>query len=208
MVKNSNIISILKEYGLWGTIKLMLEVVLAKLFVGKQIRIMKCPYQLIGKKYIKFGRNFSSGRNLRVEALRNSGRNPPNLLIGDDVKIGHYVHIGCANYVFIGSNVLIGSHVLIIDHNHGSYSTKEIKHDSPLIPPDQRQLSSSTVEIGDNAWIGEFVSVLPDTKIGEGTIIGSMSVVKGNIPPFSMAIGSPAKIIKKFNFNTGRWEKT
>lgn len=58
-----------------------------------------------------------------------------------------------------------------------------------------------------NVWIGEFVSILPGVTIGEGSIIGSMSVVNKDIPAHCIAVGSPAKVIKKFNLETNLWEK-
>lgn len=80
-------------------------------------------------------------------------------------------------------------------------------HDSPRIPPVNRPLSYSDVTIEDNVWIGEFVVVLPGVKIGRGAVIGAMSVVANDIPPFCVAIGSPARVIKKYNFDNKQWEK-
>jgi acetyltransferase-like isoleucine patch superfamily enzyme len=54
--------------------------------------------------------------------------------------------------------------------------------------------------------MGEFVSILPGVCIGEGAIIGTMSVVTHDIPSFSIAIGSPARVIKQFNFESNCWE--
>ena len=68
-------------------------------------------------------------------------------------------------------------------------------------------LDSRPVFIEDNVWIGEFVSVLPGVRIGEGSVIGTMSVVTHDIPPFSIAVGSPARVIKRFNFATSCWER-
>ena len=58
-----------------------------------------------------------------------------------------------------------------------------------------------------NVWLGEFVSVLPGVKIGEGSIVGTMSVVNKDIPPYSISVGSPARVVKKYNFDTNKWEK-
>jgi len=119
-------------------------------------------------------------------------------------EINDYVHIGAINSVTIGNNVLIASKVFISDHNHGFYGI-DGKHDHPDTIPKDRELSCAPVVIGDNVWIGEFVSVLPGVTIGDGSIIGSMSVVTKNIPPYSIAIGSPAKVIKQFDATTKTW---
>ncbi|GAB1482744.1 hypothetical protein MASR2M78_15600 [Treponema sp.] len=67
---------------------------------------------------------------------------------------------------------------------------------SPDTPPNQRFLSATTVEIQENVWIGEFVTILPGTIIGRGSVIGSNSVVTKSIPEYSIAVGNPAKVIK------------
>jgi acetyltransferase-like isoleucine patch superfamily enzyme len=127
------------------------------------------------------------------------------LTIGVGVEINDYVHIAAVEQVVIGENVLIASKVFISDHNHGSYSDDH--HSSPDQPPSQRKIFSKAVIIEDNVWLGEFVSVLQGVRIGKGSIIGSMSVVTSNIPPNSIAVGVPAKVIKQYNYSKKIWEK-
>jgi lipopolysaccharide O-acetyltransferase len=105
----------------------------------------------------------------------------------------------------IGDRVLIGSKVLITDHNHGSYGARG-EHSDPCIPPSLRRLSSAPVVIEEDVWIGEFVSVLPGVRIGKGSIIGTLSTVSRSIPAYCVAAGSPARILKRYNFTTARWE--
>jgi acetyltransferase-like isoleucine patch superfamily enzyme len=107
--------------------------------------------------------------------------------------------------VTIGNNVLMASKIYISDHNHGDYSGDV--QDSPLIHPSIRKLSYSAVEIQDYVWIGEMVSILPGVTIGEGSIIGANSVVSRSIPPFSIAVGAPARVVKSYNHILGRWER-
>ncbi|MFV0194100.1 hypothetical protein OBJ93_01335 [Empedobacter falsenii] len=108
--------------------------------------------------------------------------------------------------VKIGNNVLFASKIYISDCSHGSYAGDE--YDSnPKTIPHNRPLYSKSVEIKDNVWLGEFVSVLPGVTIGEGTIVGANSVVSKSLPANVIAVGSPAKPIKKFNFESNRWEK-
>ena len=65
------------------------------------------------------------------------------------------------------------------------------------IPPIDRPLfSKGNIYIGKNVWVGEKVTVLPGVHIGEGSIIGANSVVTHDIPPYSIAVGIPAKVIK------------
>ena len=117
-----------------------------------------------------------------------------------------HVHITARESVKIGNNVLLASKIYISDCSHGSYSGDENDSHPESIPHD-RPLFSKPVVIEDNVWLGEFVSVLPGVTIGKGSIIGTNSVVSKNIPSNVIAVGSPAKPIKKFNFATNNWEK-
>ena len=96
--------------------------------------------------------------------------------------------------------MLIASNVLIASENHGM-------DPECGIPYMDQELSSSPVSIGDGCWIGERVTVLPGVSIGAGAIIGAASVVSKDIPAHSIALGSPAKVVKKYDFDLHRWVK-
>ena len=116
----------------------------------------------------------------------------PQIIIGNNCSIGYQSHITAINNIAIGNNVLIGPRVLITDNAHGR-STQEALQ----IAPSKRELySNGRVSIGDNVWIGEGAMIMPNVQIGEGAIIGCNSVVTTNIPAYSIAAGSPAKVIK------------
>ena len=72
--------------------------------------------------------------------------------------------------------------------------------------PKKRKIYSSPIKIERNVWIGEFVSILQGVTVGEGSIIGTMSVVTKDIPPYTIVVGSPAKPIKRYNFETKKWD--
>lgn len=128
----------------------------------------------------------------------------PILRIGSGVQMNDYVHIAVAQSVIIGDRVLIASKVFISDHNHGNYSGHE-QQDNPLTPPADRNLFCAPVVIEDDVWIGEFVAVLPGVTIGKGSIIGTHSTVTKSIPPYSIAVGSPARVMKQYSFDTKTW---
>ena len=69
-----------------------------------------------------------------------------------------------------------------------------------------QELTGLPVRIGTGCWIGEKVIILPGVSIGEKSIIGAGSIVTKKVPSYSIAVGNPAKIIKKYNFSTHRWE--
>ena len=192
------------RYGVLGSIRLFVDKMTSGILFPNA-RIVRRPFYIRGKRHIRFGKGFTSGFALRLDAF--PLENKTCIEFGENVQVNDYVHICGIDSVRIGNNVLIASKVFITDHNHGSYGQNG-RHDSPLIPPAQRPLSSAKVEIEDNVWLGEFVVILPGVKIGKGSIIGSMSVVTKNIPPYSIAVGSPAKIVKTFDFTVNQWIKT
>jgi acetyltransferase-like isoleucine patch superfamily enzyme len=107
--------------------------------------------------------------------------------------------------VTIGDRVLIASKVFISDHNHGSYKGAT-GQSHPAQPPASRALHVAPVLIDDDVWIGEFVSILPGVHIGRGSVIGAQSVVTRDVPPGCVAVGNPARVIRRFNFDTSSWE--
>jgi lipopolysaccharide O-acetyltransferase len=192
------------RYGLWGCLVLSKNLILTKVFFPSS-RIIRAPFRIRGRQHIELGKGLTTGVDCRLDAFPAAGN--VCLKLGDDIQINDAVHIAAINSVTIGDRVLIASKVLITDHNHGSYGDNNI-HTSPTIPPEKRKLSSAPVEIGDDVWIGEFTAVLPGVKIGKGAIIGTMSVVTKDIPEYSIAVGTPAKVIKQYDFEQKKWVKT
>lgn len=194
----------INQYGYFGIIRLALDLIRTKI-VFKNARLVRFPVDIRGKDYIEIGKGFTTGRYCRIEAY------PPDekskvLFVGKNVQINDFVHITAVSKVRIGNNVLMASKIFISDSNHGSYNGNDFDS-NPKTPPSIRALSFNEVSIEDNVWLGEFVSVLPGVTIGRGTIVGSGSVVSKDLPPEVIAVGSPAKPIKKFNHKLNRWEK-
>lgn len=192
------------EYSLFDKIRLAIWVMRSKL-ISRNIRIIRFPIDIRGYKYIDFGKGFTTGRNCRMDVFDSMSRGK-SLVFGENVQLNDNVHIVCEDSIRIGNNVLMASHIFISDCSHGAY--KGDNHDtSPDIPPAKRPLPSCPIEIGDNVWIGEGVIVMPGVTIGDGCVIGAHSVVSKDVPAYSVAIGTPAKVIKKYNFETKHWER-
>ena len=167
-----------------------------KLFY-RPARLVRRPVYIRGKQGMSYGPGFTTGYRCRFEML-GKGK---TLKIGENCKVGDNVHITATESVTIGDHCLFASHIFISDTNHGTLN------DDPTTPPDSRPLTTQSVAIGNNVWLGEGVAVLPGAKIGDGCIIGAHAVVKGEIPAYTMAVGSPAKPVKKYNFETKVWER-
>ncbi|WP_231458840.1 MULTISPECIES: acetyltransferase [unclassified Pedobacter] len=192
-----------KRYGFWGCIKLIRAVIFTRIWYPGA-RLIRLPFDIRNRKYIKLGKGFTTGFGCRIEALPILEDGKYCIKIGSNVQINDYVHIGAVSSVTIGDNVLMASKIYISDHNHGSYNLEF--SDSPLSNPMDRKPIPKPVVIADKVWIGESCCILPGVTIGEGSIIGALSVVSKDIPPYSIAVGIPAKVIKIFNFETNNWE--
>lgn len=192
--------NLIKHYGIFGIISLAYEKILTY-FIFKQAKIIRQPFECRGKKNIKIGKGFSTGRYCRFEAHGKHGE--INISIGDNCQVNDSVHIAAFKSVFIADNVLIASRVFITDLNHGGYNGNY--HSDPLSVCKDRPLTGNPVVIEQNVWLGEGVVVLPGTRIGQGCIIGANAVVSKNIPAFSIAVGNPAKVIKTYSFELKKW---
>ena len=193
----------MKKYGL-SQIFYLSYCKFRTLFIFPNARIIRFPIDIRGKKYIQVSKGFTTGVGCRIEAYPKTDKKV--LLFGENFQMNDYVHITAMESVKIGNNVLLASKIYISDCSHGSYSGAENDSLPDSIPHD-RPLSSKPVVIEDNVWLGEFVSVLPGVTIGKGSIVGANSVVSKSLPPYVIAVGTPAKPIKKFNFETNKWKK-
>jgi lipopolysaccharide O-acetyltransferase len=166
-------------------------------------RRLGCPDIVIGPRChlrgldcMRIGKHFQADEGLWLEAViaHLDQSFSPRIVIGDDVSISRWSHIAATNRIEIGDGVLIGSKVLITDHNHGRFGEENW---DVALPPSLRPLDADkAVLIGNNAWIGDGVFVAPGAKIGEGAVIGANSVVTGTIPPYTVAAGTPARVLR------------
>jgi len=122
------------------------------------------------------------------------------LSIGDGTYIGRFSHIYATSKIEIGKKVLMADKVYLSDNLHG-YQNIEL----PVIYQAIQQ--TNPVIIKDGAWLGENVCVI-GASVGKNSVIGSNSVVTKDIPDYCVAVGSPAVIIKRYNFDTKQWCKT
>ena len=198
------IIRKINQYGINGLLKLSIDVMRTK-FLFSKARIVRFPIDIRGKKFIRISSGFTTGRNCRIEAYPSDNKSVV-ISFGENVQINDFVHITAMENVSIGNNVLMACKIYISDCSHGIYEGNA--NDSlPDSHPIDRTYKTKPVRIEDNVWIGESVSVLPGVTIGKNSIIGANSVVTKNIPENSIAVGNPARVIKKFNFETQVWGK-
>lgn len=195
----------LQRYGCFGTVRVAFDYLFTRLFYSNA-RLIRRPIYVRGRSSMKLGDGLTTGVNVRLDAFASRG-SPPVLHIGRHVQLNDSVHIAAIEQVVIGDYTLIASRVFISDHNHGNYQVQDAAS-TPKTPPANRPLSSQPVHIGCNVWIGEQVCILPGVTIGDGAIVGANSVVTRDIPPNSIAVGNPARVIRVFDALTQTWRRT
>jgi acetyltransferase-like isoleucine patch superfamily enzyme len=162
--------------------------------------------RLLGLSHMRIGNHFSAGDHLWLQAVTTYAGQPhsPQLSIGDNTNLSDSVHIACLHRIEIGHGLLAGSRVLISDHTHGVYTGPN--HSSPEVAPAQRPLSSpGPILIGHNVWLGDGVCVLAGAVIGDGAIIGANSIVRGTIPAATIAVGAPARVVRRWDESRSEW---
>lgn len=123
-----------------------------------------------------------------------------SILIGDNCYIGDFFSVLSADCVEIKNDVLFASYVTLIGENHGMDPECGIKYGL-------QELTGGKVVVNDHCWIGEKVIIMPGVTIGAYSIIGAGSVVTHDVPDYSLAVGNPAKIIKRYDFEQKKWIK-
>lgn len=183
------------RYSLLDLLRLTWSLLVTKIFFSPA-RLIRQPTRIRGFRNMKIGAGFTTGQYCRIEAANPEDKTVEfTLVIGRNVQINDSCHIAAVESIVIGENVLIASKVYVTDHDHG-----DMTNESLLIAPSKRELVTSPVCIEDNVWICEGVVVLKGVTIGKGSVIGAGAIVTKSIPPYSLAVGVPAKIVKKFNF--------
>jgi len=162
--------------------------------IGKRSKIIQ-PMRLRNVHNIQVGVNVIISRFAFLITLQESETVVPQLTIGDGCRIGHMNHIACIREVRIGANVLTADRVFISDHSHG-FSDINV----PILQ--QPLKSKGEVSIGEGTWIGENACVI-SCHIGRNCVIGSNAVVLGDVPDYCVAVGAPARIIRRMNPESG-----
>jgi acetyltransferase-like isoleucine patch superfamily enzyme len=150
------------------------------------------PGAMFGERHIRIGAGTVVGPYVTLSA----GVSPEDdlgdrivLTIGDRTVIGKGSGIVAQESVVIGDDVFTGHHVYITDANHGYEDVHE---------PIGRQFAArQPVEIGDGSWLGHGTIVLPGARIGRHVVVGAGSVVTGSLPDRTVAVGDPARVVRR-----------
>jgi acetyltransferase-like isoleucine patch superfamily enzyme len=140
---------------------------------------------------------FEIGKLTTIEDFCTINNGSGDIILGDRVRVGiGSVIIGP---VTMGHGSGLGQHVFVAGFNHGYEDGTKNSSVQPLI------IRPTVIE--DEAHIGANSVVVAGVRIGKRVQVGAGSVVTKDIPPFSVAIGNPARVVKQYNHETGKWEK-
>jgi acetyltransferase-like isoleucine patch superfamily enzyme len=125
----------------------------------------------------------------------------PEIVVGRGCFINRDCEISAICRVVLGENVMLAQCCYIADNNHGYQDTSRPVKTQPLSAPGE-------VHIGDGSWLGANCVVVGDIRIGKNCVVGAHSVVNDNMPDFCVAVGSPARIVKRWDANSRTWRRT
>jgi len=153
------------------------------------------PTFLKGVRRVFLGKSVHIFPNVRLEVVNKDAR----IEFEDNVSIAQNVHITAGGNLIIKESSSILANVCITDIDH-DYTEIDINIRK------QKYIINQT-QIGKNCMIGIGAIILPGTRLGTQNIVAANSVVRGVFPDYCVIAGSPAKIVKKYNFDTKKWEK-
>jgi acetyltransferase-like isoleucine patch superfamily enzyme len=178
------------------TIKQKIKLSIGKKNIAKGVYIDNTS-QILGWHGVKIGKNTIIGEQCWLN-VNYCSKGEIAIIIGDNCFIGRRNTISSGKSVVIKDYCLTGPNVGIFDSDH-------IISD-PMKPYVSTGATlDKSVIIGVNVWIGANAVVLAGINIGHGSIIGAGSIVNKDIPPFSIAVGNPIKVIKKYSFLQNKW---
>lgn len=158
------------------------------------------PLKIHGHKNISIGDNVRIGYKSWLASMPLTDSDVCQLIIEDGTMIGDFNHIYSTGSVIFERNSLTANFVYISDNLHCFEDINTAIVDQPI-----KQLKP--VVIGEGCWIGEHVSII-GASVGKHSVVGANSTVTRDIPDYCVAVGSPAYIIKRYNFESQKWEKT
>lgn len=140
---------------------------------------------------------FTLGQNSTIEDFCTVNNGVGKISIGNNSRVGiGSVLIGP---VTIGDHVGIAQNVVITALNHNYTDISK--------PISLQGVNTQEVYIGDGTWIGANSVILPGVFIGNHCVVGAGSVVVKDVPSYSVILGNPARVVKRFNQETEKWDK-
>ena len=165
---------------------------------GRHVSIRR-PVCLKGVKYMSVGDRVIVKERGWLEARPLERGGECLLSIGSGTSIGYFSQIYAVRRIEIAENVLMGSGVYITDCTHGYEDVSR-----PVIGQPSRFVAAG--EIGEGSWIGSHAALI-GVKVGRHCVVGANAVVTEDVPDYCVVAGVPARIVKRYDPDTGEWER-
>jgi acetyltransferase-like isoleucine patch superfamily enzyme len=159
--------------------------------------VIQPPLRVDGEHRISIGAGVFMGPGCWLHALDDENRSDElAIVVGDGTSIVGDCVLSAVRSVHLGRNVLIARNVYVSDHMHAFDDTERAVLE-------QGVARVAPVSIGDGAWLGQNVVVGPGVSIGRGAVVGSNSVVLDDVPDFAVAVGAPARVVRRLEEHAG-----
>jgi len=132
----------------------------------------------------------------RIECISSMAK----VIINENVTIGHSLHLTAHSILEVSKNCIISSNVLITDNRHDYRDV-----DKNIL--DQKLIIKKTF-LGENCFIGKGAVIDAGTQLGRHCVVGANSVLSGVYPDYSVIVGAPGKIIKRYDKAIKKWRVT
>ena len=140
---------------------------------------------------------FVTGQNCTIEDFVTINNGVGDVIIGNNSRVG--MGNTLIGPVHIGNEVIFAQNIVLSGLNHGYQDVNT--------PIRKQPVTKSLIIIEDEVWIGANVVVVAGVTIGKHSVIAAGSVVTKDIPPYSVAVGNPCRLIKQYNSETKTWER-
>ena len=159
------------------------------------------PIMIKGRKNIFIGKNVTFRNGARIECVKSwrEQKFNPRIEIGNNVSFEQGAHIVSASNLKIGDNCVFSIRAMIITTAHSHEQVDRSVLENELITKD--------VVIGKNCFFGADVKIFPGVTIGDNVIVGANSLVRSDLPSYTICVGNPAKPVKKYDFDSKTWVK-
>jgi len=155
--------------------------------------------QILGWRQVRIGHHTIVGENTLINVNHRQGPEPM-VLIGDNCFIAR------RNFFTAGARISMGDYCLTSPDCHFLGAGHDFS--SPLAPYATTGVTTDgVIEIGPNCWFGSSVIVMKNVRIGFGSVLGAGAMICSDVPPCSVVIGSPGRIVKRFDMRRKMWVK-